>query len=88
MTEDPVRRDMVGAHRERRLPWLAAMRSEVAAWESSFLWRQTDDEHSTCVFGRRECSAEVFFCGHYGLGGCTDETSAHKPCNMSACRVL
>ena len=52
MTQDPVRRDMVGAHRERRLPWLAAMRPEVAAWESSFFWRQTDDEHSTCVLRR------------------------------------
>ena len=32
-----------------RLPWLAAMRSAVAVRESSFRWRQTDDEHSTCV---------------------------------------
>ena len=61
---------------ERRLPWLAAMRLEVAAWESSFLWQQTDDEHSTCAFMRRECSAEVLLCGHYELGGCTEENSA------------
>ena len=64
---------------EHRLPWRAAMRLEVAAWESGFFWRRTDDEHSTCVLRRIECSAEVLFCGHYVLGVCTDETSAHKP---------
>lgn len=52
------------------------MRLEVAARESSFFWRRTDDEHSTCAFGRRECSAEVLFGGHYELGGCTEESSA------------
>ena len=64
------------------------MRLEVAAWESGFLWRQTDDEHSTCVLRRFECSAEVFFCRHYVLGGCTDETSAHKAHNTRACKML
>ena len=63
---------------ERRLPWLAAMRLEVATWKSGFLWRRTDDEHSTCVLRRIECSAEVIFCRHYVLGQCTDETSANK----------
>lgn len=63
---------------ERRLPWLAAMRLEVATWKSGFLWRRTDDEHSTCVLRRIECSAEVLFCRHYVLGQCTDETSANK----------
>jgi len=77
-TEDPVRRCKVDARKERRLPWLAAMRLEVAARESSFLWRRTDDEHSRCVLWRSECSAEVLFCGHYGLGKCTDETSAYS----------
>ena len=62
---------------ERRLPWLAAMRLEVATWKSGFLWRRTDDEHSTCVLRRIECSAEVIFCRHYVLGQCTDETSAN-----------
>ena len=72
----------------RRLPWLAAMRSAVAVWKSSFLWRQTDDEHTTCACGRRECSAEVLFCRHYVLGGCTDETSAYKTDKTSACPVF
>lgn len=29
--------------------WLAAMRSEVAVREGSFLWRRTDDVHPSCV---------------------------------------
>ena len=86
-TEDPVRRCMVDAHCEHRLPWLAAMRSEVTARESNHLWRRTDDEHPTCVLRPRGCSAEVLFCRHYGLWQCTDETSADITHKTSACRT-
>ncbi len=73
---------------ERRLPWLAAMRLEVATWKSGLFWRQTDHGHSTCVLRRRRCSAEVIDCRHYVLCNCTDETSAatkHKTC---ACKSV
>lgn len=70
---------MVGTHLcGCLLPWLAAMRLEVAARKSGFLWRRTDDEHSTCALCPRECSAEVLFGGHYELGGCTEEYSASR----------
>ncbi len=52
------------------------MRLEVAARESSFLWRRTDDERYPCVFGMGERPAKVLECGHYGLGVVTDENSA------------
>lgn len=69
---------MAGAHdSERRQPWQAAMRLDVATWKSGFFWQRTDDEHSTCARKRLACSTEVLFCGHYGLEQCTDETSAH-----------
>ena len=70
-----------------RFPGTAAMRSEVAVWESSLLWRRTDDEHSTCALRQRECSTEVFNCRHYALGQCTDETSADKPSRHRATRL-
>ena len=60
----------------RRRSWLAAMRPQVAARESCFLWRRTDDGRSSCVFCTGERPAKVVARGHYGLGVCTDETSA------------
>jgi hypothetical protein len=46
------RQEMCGRlSKERRLPWQAAVRPEVAIRKSGVLWRQTDDEHSTCAFG-------------------------------------
>ena len=60
----------------RRRSWLAAMRLQVAARESCFLWRRTDDGCSSCVLCTGEHPAKVMARGHYGLGVCTDETSA------------
>ena len=65
----------------RRRSWLAAMRSQVAARESCFLWRRTDDGCSSCVFCTGEHPAKVMARGHYGLGVCTDETSADTLAN-------
>lgn len=53
------------------------MRLEVAARKSGFLWRRTDDVHPSCVLQLVECTAEVLFCGHYGLVECTEENSAY-----------
>lgn len=75
-TEDPAGRFVAGCSSERRRPWRAAMRLEVAAWESGFFWWRTDDGHSACAFCTRECPAEVFLRRHYVLWQCTDETSA------------
>ena len=60
----------------RRRSWLAAMRPQVAARESCFLWRRTDDGCSSCVFCTGEHLAKVVARGHYELGVYTDETSA------------
>ena len=53
------------------------MRLEVAAWKSGFLWRRTDDVRPSCVSQQVVCTAEVLFCGHYGLVVCTEENSAY-----------
>ena len=60
----------------RLFAWLAAMRLEVTARKSGFLWRRTDDRRYPCVFSMGMRRATVFCCGHYVLGVCTDETSA------------
>lgn len=75
-TEDPVERRDVGALARRRFAWLAAMRLEVAARESGFLWRRTDDRRYSCVCGTGMRREKVRGGGHYELGVCTDETSA------------
>ena len=60
------------------------MWSQVAARESCFLWRRTDDGRSSCVFRTAGRLAKVLTHGHYGLGVYTDETSADTLAKNSA----
>jgi len=60
-------------------PWLAAMRLEVAARKSCFLWRRTDDVHYRCALHRGKSERQRFWRGHYELVVCTEETSAAAP---------
>src|SRR5690606_34167651 len=58
-----------GRRHEVGVPWQAAMRRMVAAWESTFRRRQTDDVDTTCADERRACWAEVFGAGTMDWAG-------------------
>jgi hypothetical protein len=56
-----------------------SMRPTVVTRESDLFWRQTDDEHPRCICNSGSSLRRFCRCGHYELGGCTDESSASRP---------
>lgn len=56
-----------------------SMRPTVVTRESDLFWRQTDDEHPRCICNSGGSLQRFCRCGHYELGGCTDESSASRP---------
>lgn len=52
------------------------LRLKVILRKRNHFWRRTNDRRYPCIFCLGERLSEVLVCGHYELGGCTDENSA------------
>ena len=68
----------------RPLSLAGSMWPTVVTRKSDLYWRQTDDEHPSCVYVSRDVRRGLCYCRHYELCGYTDESSATRTFSNSA----